>query len=45
LVFDELPNFGDCSVERGKLVGNMTACRPIPLTPIFFFFITTCYAA
>ena len=36
LVFDELPNFGDCSVERGELVGNMTACRAILLTPIFF---------
>jgi len=36
LVFDELPNFGDCSVERGKLVGNMTACRSILLTPTYF---------
>jgi hypothetical protein len=36
LVFDELPNFGDCSVEREKLVGNMTGYRPIFLIPIFF---------
>ena len=38
LVFDELPDFGDCSVERGKVVGNMTACRPILLTPVFFLY-------